>query len=106
MEKGTYLIDTPKQKNVTLNLDFAKSVTNLPKTQKEVFHDGKKQDDIQHAAKYIQTVKIIEVTSSTTKREVIEVTRINTQKARLAQIELKVIQRTPEMGISYSSQKQ
>ena len=36
------LIDTANQKNVTLNLDFAKSVTNLPKTQKEVFRDGKK----------------------------------------------------------------
>ena len=36
----------------------------------------------------IQTATNIEVTSSTTKREVIEVTKINTQKARLAQIEL------------------
>ena len=36
------LIDTANLKNVTLNLDFAKSVTNLPKTQKEVFRDGKK----------------------------------------------------------------
>ena len=36
------LIDTANLKNVTLNLDFAKGVTNLPKTQKEVFRDGKK----------------------------------------------------------------
>ena len=36
------LIDTANQKNVTLNLDFAKSVTNLPKTQKAVFRDEKK----------------------------------------------------------------
>ena len=39
---GTYLIDTTNQKNVNLNLDFAKNVTNLPKTQKMVFRDGKK----------------------------------------------------------------
>ena len=36
------IIDTANLKNVTWNLDFAKSVTNLPKTQKEVFRDGKK----------------------------------------------------------------
>ena len=41
-KKGTYLIDTVNPKNVTLNLDFAESVTNLPKTQKAVFRDGKK----------------------------------------------------------------
>ena len=40
--KGSYLIHTANQKNVTLNLDFAKSVTNLPKTQKAVFRDRKK----------------------------------------------------------------
>ena len=34
IKKGTYLLDTANQKNVSLNLDFAKSVTNLPKTQK------------------------------------------------------------------------
>ena len=40
--KGSYLIHTANQKNVTLNLDFAKSVTNLPKTQKAVVATGKK----------------------------------------------------------------
>ena len=30
--KGSYLIHTANQKNATLNLDFAKSVTNLAKT--------------------------------------------------------------------------
>ena len=35
--KGSFLIHTANQKNVTLNLDFAKSVTNLPKTQKAFF---------------------------------------------------------------------
>ena len=35
--KGSYLIHTANQKNVTLNLDFAKSVTNLPETQKAFF---------------------------------------------------------------------
>ena len=39
------LIDTANLKNVTLNLYFSKSVTNLPKTQKEVFRDGKKKSD-------------------------------------------------------------
>ena len=39
---GSNLIHTANQKNVTLNLDFAKSVTNLPKTQKAVFRDRKK----------------------------------------------------------------
>ena len=32
LEKGSYLIHTANKKNVTLNLDFAKSVTNFPKT--------------------------------------------------------------------------
>ena len=69
-------------------LNFAKSVTNLPKTQKPVFRAGKKNRVTYSTQPNIQTTKNIEVTSSTTKREVIEVTQINTQKARLAQIEL------------------
>ena len=32
ISRSSYLIHTANQKNVTLNLDFAKSVTNLPKT--------------------------------------------------------------------------
>ena len=41
IERGTYLIDTANQKNVTLNLDFGKSVANLTKTLKESFRKGK-----------------------------------------------------------------
>ena len=45
--------DNSKQRYVTLNLDFAWSVTNLPKT-KSIFSGWGKNCDIQHPAKNIE----------------------------------------------------
>ena len=42
INRERYLLNRhSKQKNVTLNLDFSKSVTSLPKIQTAVFHDVK-----------------------------------------------------------------
>ena len=68
--------------------EFCQKCYKPPQNTKTSFSRREKNRVTYSTQPNVQTTKNIEITSSTTKREVIEVTQINTQKARLAQIEL------------------
>ena len=81
--------NTPsKPKKCDFEFRFCQKCYKPPQNIKSGFLRQEKNGVIHSTQPNVQTAKNIEVTSSTTKREIIEATQINTQTARLAKIEL------------------